>query len=42
MTEKIGGFIFLFFVNKIPSFDKSFEEFAIDLKRETETKKIKK
>ncbi len=37
MTEKIGGFIFPLIANKIPSFDKSFEQFAADLKKEAET-----
>jgi len=38
MTEKIGGFMFPLFANKIPSFDASFEQFAADLKREAEAK----
>lgn len=37
MTEKIGGFMFPLFANKIPSFDESFEQFAADLKKEAET-----
>lgn len=37
MTEKIGGFMFPLFANKIPSFDQSFEEFTADLKNEAET-----
>jgi uncharacterized membrane protein len=36
MTEKIGGFMFPLYANKIPSFDKSFEQFASDLKKEAE------
>jgi uncharacterized protein YndB with AHSA1/START domain len=36
MTEKIGGFMFPLFANKIPSFDQSFEQFAADLKKEAE------
>lgn len=36
MTEKIGGFMFPLFANKIPSFDESFEQFAADLKKEAE------
>ena len=36
MSEKIGGPIFPLFVNKIPSFDASFEEFTADLKHEAE------
>jgi uncharacterized protein YndB with AHSA1/START domain len=36
MTEKIGGPLFLLFAKMIPSFDKSFEQFASDLKREAE------
>ncbi len=36
MNEKIGGLIFPFFSKMIPSFDKSFEQFASDLKREAE------
>ena len=37
MTEKIGGFMFPLFANKIPSFDESFEKFTADLKKEAET-----
>ena len=37
MTEKIGSFMFPLFANKIPSFDKSFEQFTADLKKEAET-----
>ncbi len=36
MNEKIGGLMFPLFANKIPSFDKSFEQFAADLKKEAE------
>lgn len=38
MSEKIGGFMFPLFANKIPSFDKSFEQFVSDLKKEAESK----
>jgi uncharacterized protein YndB with AHSA1/START domain len=37
MTEKIGGPLFPLFAGAIPSFDKSFEQFAADLKKEAET-----
>jgi len=37
MNEKIGGPIFPLFAKMIPPFDKSFEQFAIDLKKEAET-----
>ncbi|MEZ4981538.1 MAG: hypothetical protein R2769_08130 [Saprospiraceae bacterium] len=37
MTEKIGGLMFPLFANKIPSFDKSFEAFTMDLKKEAES-----
>lgn len=37
MSEKIGGPLFPLFANAIPSFDKSFQQFAADLKREAET-----
>lgn len=37
MTERIGGFMFPLFANKIPSFDQSFEQFTADLKKEAET-----
>lgn len=37
MSEKIGGPLFPLFANMIPSFDKSFEQFAADLKKEAET-----
>ncbi len=36
MTEKIGGPLFPLFARMIPSFDKSFEQFATDLKKEAE------
>lgn len=36
MDEKIGGLLFPLFAKMIPSFDKSFEQFAADLKREGE------
>ena len=36
MTEKIGGPLFPLFAKMIPSFDKSFEQFAADLKKEAE------
>lgn len=38
MTEKIGGFMFPLFANKIPPFDESFERFMADLKKEAESK----
>ncbi len=38
MTEKIGGLMFPFFANKIPSFDESFEQFTADLKKAAESK----
>lgn len=37
MTEKIGGPLFPLFAKMIPSFDKSFEQFAADLKKEAES-----
>ncbi|UTW68259.1 SRPBCC domain-containing protein [bacterium SCSIO 12643] len=37
MTEKIGGFMFPLFANKIPSFDASFEQFTQDLKKKAES-----
>jgi uncharacterized protein YndB with AHSA1/START domain len=37
MTEKIGGPLFPLFAKMIPSFDKSFEQFAVDLKKEAES-----
>jgi uncharacterized protein YndB with AHSA1/START domain len=36
MTEKIGGPLFPLFAKMIPPFDKSFEQFAADLKKEAE------
>ncbi|HSW66233.1 MAG TPA: SRPBCC domain-containing protein [Bacillota bacterium] len=36
MVEKIGGPIFPLFAGMIPSFDKSFEQFAADLKKAAE------
>ncbi|MEM6806465.1 MAG: SRPBCC domain-containing protein [Bacteroidota bacterium] len=39
MSEKIGGFMFPLFANKIPSFDKSFEQFTADLKKKAEKSK---
>jgi hypothetical protein len=36
MNEKIGGPVFPLFAKMIPSFDKSFEQFASDLKKEAE------
>ena len=36
MAEKIGGFMFPLYANKIPSFDQAFEQFAKDLKTEAE------
>ncbi len=36
MVEKIGGPLFPLFAKMIPSFDQSFEKFAIDLKKEAE------
>lgn len=37
MTEKIGGAFFPLFAKYIPSFDESFERFAVDLKKEAES-----
>lgn len=37
MSEKIGGPLFPLFAKMIPSFDRSFEQFASDLKKEAET-----
>jgi uncharacterized protein YndB with AHSA1/START domain len=37
MTEKIGGLLFPMYAKMIPSFDRSFEQFASDLKNESET-----
>lgn len=36
MTERIGGLMFPLYAKMIPSFDNSFEQFASDLKRESE------
>lgn len=36
MTEKIGGPIFPFIAKMIPAFDQSFEDYALDLKKEAE------
>lgn len=36
MNEKIGGLMFPLYAKMIPSFDQSFEQFAIDLKTESE------
>ncbi len=36
MTEKIGGLMFPLYAKYIPPFDKSFEQFAADLKKEGE------
>lgn len=36
MTEKIGGVMFPMYAKFIPPFDKSFEQFAADLKKEAE------
>jgi hypothetical protein len=36
ITEKIGGPLFPLFAGMIPSFDQSFEQFACDLKKESE------
>lgn len=36
MTEKIGGLMFPMYSKYIPPFDKSFEQFANDLKKEAE------
>ena len=37
MDEKIGGPMFPLFAKMIPSFDSSFDQFAADLKKESET-----
>lgn len=37
MTEKIGGLMFPLYAKMIPPFDESFERFAGDLKKESET-----
>lgn len=36
MTEKIGGIMFPMYASMIPSFDQNFEQFAKDLKKESE------
>ncbi|MBK8500847.1 MAG: SRPBCC domain-containing protein [Saprospiraceae bacterium] len=36
MTERIGGLMFPMYAKMIPPFDESFEQFASDLKRESE------
>lgn len=36
MTEKIGGFMFPLYAKMIPSFDAVFDQFAADLKKESE------
>ena len=38
MKEKIGGPFFPLFAKQIPSFDSSFEQFALDLKKVAENK----
>lgn len=37
MTEKIGGLMFPLYAKMIPPFEQSFEQFASDLKKESET-----
>jgi uncharacterized protein YndB with AHSA1/START domain len=37
MTEKIGGLMFPMYAKMIPPFDQTFEQFASDLKKESET-----
>jgi uncharacterized protein YndB with AHSA1/START domain len=37
MTEKIGGLMFPMYAKMIPPFDQAFEQFANDLKKESET-----
>ena len=37
MTERIGGLLFPLYAKMIPSFDQSFEQFARDIKQESET-----
>jgi uncharacterized protein YndB with AHSA1/START domain len=37
MTERIGGLMFPMYAKMIPPFDQSFEQFASDLKKESET-----
>lgn len=39
MHEKIGGPMFPLFAKQIPSFDESFETFAADLKKRSESLK---
>lgn len=36
MHEKMGGLMFPFYADQIPSFDETFERFAADLKKEAE------
>jgi uncharacterized protein YndB with AHSA1/START domain len=36
MSERIGGLLFPLYAKMIPSFDQSFEQFAADLKKESE------
>lgn len=36
MAETIGGLLFPLYANYIPSFDKTFEQFAADLKKQAE------
>jgi uncharacterized protein YndB with AHSA1/START domain len=36
MVEKIGGLMFPLYAGMIPPFDQSFEQFALDLKKEAE------
>ena len=36
MHEKIGSFMFPLYANKIPPFDKNFEQWVADLKKEAE------
>ena len=37
MSEKIGGPLFPLFAGMIPAFDESFDQFAVDIKKEAET-----
>ncbi|HSY76925.1 MAG TPA: SRPBCC domain-containing protein [Bacteroidia bacterium] len=37
MVEKIGGLMFPMYAKMIPPFDQSFDQFAADLKKESET-----
>jgi len=37
VSEKIGGLMFPLFASQIPSFDSSFEQFALALKKEAES-----